>query len=368
MTVKTTFDYDPLLDLAPYQSQRQATFRFLLYDFVTGQILRELKPYRDATPTLSHDTSRVIMRQISNLFFDKEDTAALNTVGNRMKLQMLFPGREAYDLGTYMFVDQLRAKSTAGLESTATMVDSMFIVDQQLEKSYQAGTFNSDGSLVSFRQIDQAIADVLLTVPVNYTAEPSAFYTIGVWNAGTNRGSVLNDLSVDGDYFAPWFDHKNVMRFIRSFDPSTKIPDFDYDGNKVVNRDSISFTDDLLNAYNRFIVISNGNVSGNNAVPVVGTYDVPSSAPHSILNRGFVLPSVVDWQVDTADQAEAIAFNLGQRQTIFERVAFTTIPDPRHDSYNVFRFEGVNWLEISWTLPLIEGGEMQHVGRKAYYS
>jgi hypothetical protein len=79
-----------------------------------------------------------------------------------------------------------------------------------------------------------------------------------------------------------------------------------------------------------------------------------------------VIPEVVDWQVDTVEQANAIAFNLGQRQTVFERVQFDTIPDPRHDSYDVFRLDGSNWLEIAWSLPLLEGSSMSHVGRKVY--
>jgi hypothetical protein len=362
----TTFPYDPLLDLAPWMGQRQASFKFLLFDAVTKEIIRELHPYRDSVPTLTHDTSRVIVRQVSNLFFDKVDTAALSTVSNRVKIQMIFPGREPYDLGVYMFLSQLRTKSTAGVESTGTLVDSMFIVDQQLQQTYSAGVFAPDGSLVSFRQVDAAINDVLTDLPVTYTVEPTPFYTIGVWTAGANRGSTINDLSIDGDYFAPWFDNTDTMRFIRAFDPSTRVPQFDYDTNHVIDRNSLVFADDLLNAPNRFIVISNGNVSGSMTVPIVGSYDIPASAPHSIQNRGFVIPEVVDWQVDTVEQANAIAFNLGQRQTVFERVQFDTIPDPRHDSYDVFRLDGSNWLEIAWSLPLLEGSSMSHVGRKVY--
>lgn len=362
----TTLPYDPLLDLAPWIGQRQATFRFLLYDAVSKTVLRELFPYRDAVPTLSHDTSRVIMRQVSGLYFNREDTAAINTVRNRVKIQMVFPGRDPYELGTFLFIDQLRVKSSAGLESTATLVDSMFVVDQQLERTYSAGNFAPDGSVVSFRQVDAAIGDVLSGVPVAFTSEPTPYYTIGVWAAGSSRGSVTGDLSVDGDFFAPWFDNTDTMRFIRSFDPATRIPQFDYDANHVINRNSLIFTDDLLNAPNRFVVISNGNVSGDMAVPVVGSYDVPAAAPHSIANRGFTIAKVLDWQVDTVQQANAIAFNLGQRQTVFETVQFTTAPDPRHDSYDVFRLDGENWLEIAWSLPLAEGSDMTHVGRKAY--
>jgi hypothetical protein len=51
---------------------------------------------------------------------------------------------------------------------------------------------------------------------------------------------------------------------------------------------------------------------------------------------------------------------------VFERVELSTPPDPRHDSHNVIRWQGENWLELAWSMPLVEGGEMRHVLRKAY--
>ena len=117
----------------------------------------------------------------------------------------------------------------------------------------------------------------------------------------------------------------------------------------------------------RFIVISNGAVSADAVTEsIVGRYDVPASAPHSIQNRGFVIPAVTERQIDAASQAQAVAANIGIRQTIFERTELITPPDPRHDSYDVIRWRDSNWLELAWSLPLIEGGGMTHVMRKAY--
>lgn len=364
MTV-TTFGPDALLDMPAYRGQRQASFRFLLWDNTSRSVLRELHPYKDANPTLTHNTTRTIPRQISNLFFDKRDTADLNVISNRLKLQMVFPGRTPYNLGTYQFLDRSRYTSSAGVESTTTAADSMFIVDQQRTSSYTAGKYSNDGTLVSFHQVDQSIAEVLKGIPIGYLSEPSNYYSLGAWAAGAQTGGILNDLAVDGDYFAPWFDHTDTLRFIRSFDPATKIPDFDYDANPCIFKDTIVKTDDLISAPNQFVVISNGSVS-NNSAAVTGIYDIPSSAPHSALNRGFTVPQVFDWQVDTSTQANAIAFNIAQRQTIFERISFSIAPDPRHDSYNVFKFDGANWLELSWSLPLMEGSNMEITARKAY--
>lgn len=366
MPLATSLPADPLLDMDSYVGQRSASFRFFLFDFITRTNIRELFPYRDSPGTLSHDTSRTIVRQVTGLEFTAEDTAALNTLRSRLRIQMVFPGREGVDLGFFMFVDQTRVITTAGTESSATLVDSMFVVDQQLETTYSAGTFDPDGNVVSFQNCTQAVAGLLSGIPVNYLVEATPFYTIGVWTAGTNRGSALGDVSVDGDYFAPWFDRTDTLRFIRVFDPATKIPQFDYDQGNRVFRDSITFADNLLEAPNRFIVISSGDVSGGTKLPVVGRYDVPASAPHSIVNRGFVIPEVIDWQVDFTDQANAIAANFGQRQTLFETIDFTTPPDPRHDSYDVFVFGGQKWLEIAWSMQLIEGGSMSHTGRRAY--
>lgn len=366
MPIATSLAKDSLLDLDRWIGQRSASFRFLLYDFITGKNIREVKPYWDSVPVLSHDTARVITRQVSGLLFSAEDTADLNTIRSRLRIQMLFPGRDPIELGIFMFIDQSRIKTTAGTESSNTAVDSMFIVDQQLEESYSAGVFNPEGVVVSFKNCQLAVNDLLAGLPVKSQIDPTPFYTIGVWTAGTNRGSVLGDVSIDGDYFSPWFDRTDTMRMIRAFDPAAKVPQFDFDSGFRVERDSLTFSDNLLEAPNRFIVISSGDVSGGTQLPVVGSYDVPASAPHSITNRGFVIPEVIDWQVDYTSQADAIAANFGQRRTLFETVEFATPPDPRHDSYDVFVLDGVQWLEIAWSMELIEGGTMSHTGRRTY--
>lgn len=363
MTV-VTFASTPKLDMPAWLGQRSCSFRFLLYNFVTGQNLGELKPIRDKVPRLTHDTGRIITRQITDLFFDRDDTAALDTIQHRLKVQMLLGG-EIYDLGIFMPVDSSRVQTTSGLESVATFTDSMFMVDQEIEEGYSAGEFDTDGNVISFRPCDLAVGDVLTGLPVRYTAQPTPYYTIGSWGAGSNRGSMLNDIAVDGDYFAPWFDASDTMRFIRAFDPAGVIPQFNLDSGYRVDRDSIMLSDNLLTAPNRFKVISNGGAS-DLTLPVYGTYDVPQSAPHSIFNRGFVIPRTIDWQVDTVQQANAIAANFGQRETLFETVEFETPPDPRHDAYDVFVFNGEQWLELSWEMELIEGGKMSHMGRRSY--
>lgn len=359
MSHLVTKNRDPILDLDPWVGQRQATFRFDLSNGATGEKLGQLTPLREAS--LSHDTQRTIKRTLS-LSLGIVDTAAINPITDRVAVFMVFPDGTEYPMGRYMFTDTSRQVFTSGIASahtagglaTATLNDEMFLVDQQITKGISA-VGNS---------ISTIIRSVLSSVDIDFELAASPFTGAESWSIGTNRGSILEALAVTGDYFSPWFGNDYKMHFIRTFDPATQIPDFDLDDSNNVLRDSIVETDDLLTAPNRFVVISNASDSPD--IEVVATVDVPPSAPHSITNRGFVVPQVLSLQLNDISQAQAVAAGLANRQTIFERVSLTTAPDPRYDSYDVVRWQETNWLELAWSMQLVEGGTMTHLLRKSY--
>lgn len=352
-----TEEPNPQLDLADYVGQRASTFRFDLVDSVTGY-RRAVNPVRNSVPTLTHDTSRTIKRQIMGLFFGVADTLAFNSVTSRLEVFMTLEDVE-YPLGRYIPNSQIRFPSTGGQQSSVTFYDEGFIVDQELTEGF--------GSIYFAEELATTVRRLLTPLPIEFTIEPSPYAATVSWTSGARRGYVCEQLAIDGDWFSPWFDNQSVMRWIRAFNPADAIPTFDLDSGNKVFRERVIETDDLISAPNRFVVISNGiSASGPSNAPVVGIYDVPDSAPHSALNRGFIIQRTLDRQLTDVGQAFAVAQNLGQRQTIFETVELATAPDPRHDSYDVLRWRGSNWLEISWSLPLIEGSAMSHVARKAY--
>lgn len=349
----TTLPHDPLLDLDPWVGQRQCTFRFNLTNRLTGQNLGEITPLRGAS--LTHDTTKTIKRQLS-ISLGVADTAAINTVTDLVTVTMVFPNGQEYPLGEYMFTTDSRQLFTVGKLGQTMLNDQMFLVDQQI----------TEGISGVGRSVVDVIVEVLAGLPVTYTLEAATFTSTEAWGIGTNRGQILEALSLSGDYFSPWFDHTGVLRFIRTFDPSNSIPSMNFDvGNKVI-RENILEDDDLLTAPNTFIVISNASETPD--VAVVGTAEVPSNAPHSVENRGFVIAEVLNLQLSNNLQAQAVAEGLVNRQTIFERVSLTTAPDPRHDSYDVIRWQDDLWLELAWSMSLVEGGQMNHLLRKSYSS
>ena len=344
----------PLLDLAAYVGQRSATFRFQLVDGPTGENLGEIHPLRNSPPVLSHDTARTIKRDLS-LSLGVEDSARINVIRDRVVVSMILGG-VTYPLGRFLFADDTGNKKSSGVLRSEKLIDEMFVIDQKMERGFTAT-----------QTVDQSIITLLVDVPnLVLDIEASGLQATGSWAAGTSRAKVLGDLCTQGGYFSPWFDNNNVLRIIRSFDPADKIPTFDFDTGKSVIRDSIAETNDLLDAPNKFIVISNASTGANASVAAVGTYVVPNSAPHSIINRGFVIPDVRDMQLTGQNQAQIVAQTIGITNTVFERTQLATAPDPRHDSYDVIQWDGEKWLELSWSMTLLEGSPMQHLMRKTY--
>lgn len=348
---RTLYQKDAFLDLQDGVGVRAASFEFQLVNGVTGQNLGLIHPIRGAS--LSHNTSATIKRRLS-INLGVTDTAAINVVSDRVLPYMLINGVR-WPLGRYMFTNKASQFFSDGRLSNVTLVDEMFLVDQPIEKG-----IDGLNKLVS-AVINETIAGLPVTLD---HVEESLFTSVESWGIGTNRGSILSSLSVTGDYFSPWFGNDTHLHFIRSFNPATADPTFNYDiGNQVFQKGIVE-TDELLTAPNRVIVVSNS--ATNAKVPVVGVADIAANAPNSIRNRGFVVPVVLNLQVGTAAQAAFVAAGLAQRMTVFEQVTLSTAPDPRHDSYDVIVWQGEKWLELAWTMNLLEGGAMTHTLRKSY--
>lgn len=358
------------LDLAEYVGQVGCTFQFQAVDGRTGQIRGYLTPLRDPVPTLTHDASSTITRKLANLTLGPEDASWFRPFTDRIRVTMILgdPARTVFPLGTYLVADDSTLFYSQGNVVPLTLYDDMFIVDQELETG-----FNAYG-----RPADTAIRTLMEYVPINNIVleAPLGDQVWQAWSAGTGRGQAIADLALAGGYFNPWFDHHNVMRFVTAFEPGDRPVDIDLDGPGRVLRDTISFNSDLATAPNRWIVRSNSagmtlGEEGDEQIelpPVVGVYDVPSSAPFSIAQRGFVIPVTVEAQVRSPTSAAIYARTLGQQRTVYERCTLSTPPDPRHDGYQVIRFQGQKWLEIGWSLPLTAGGAMSHTLRRAYPS
>lgn len=359
----------PLLDLIDGIGQRSAGYRFDLLDALSGRLLGELHPTRDQAPKLDHDTTRTITRTLT-LELDRAETARVDPIRHRVRPVMVIPGLGDFPLGVYMWADQTRMVATSGDRADGQLVDQMFIVDQELETGFTTRAVNvgdEEELLVAVEPVPEALARILQGLPIRHRITPSPGFSLGSWPAGQERGQAVEALAVDGGYLSPWFDHAGDLRFERTVEPQQVVPTIDWDQGNTIFYDSITSSTNLLDAPNRWVVISNGTVDEQTAAaPIVGVADVPASAPHSAVNRGFVIPKVVERQVVSVAQAQLVAATLAARNTIVETVELDTAADPRHDGHDVIRWRGMLWQEESWSLTLQAGAAMHHRIRRVY--
>jgi hypothetical protein len=355
------------LDISDALGQRAATFRYELINGVTGVHLGDVTPLRTTIPVLTHNTQNTIVRSLTGIAFGKDDTASMNPITDRIVPYMVVgtPGGDLeFPLGRYMYDSTSQAVTTGGNLASNNLFDEMFIIDQQMSKGFAATSAQFANNVSAQDAIIRLLAPLVDAGLIRYLIEDSPLPAAGSWAAGTSRASVLSDLCKQGAYFQPWFDNDGILRIIRSFDPADVLPDFDFDATRMVVRDTISYTNDLLSAPNQYVVIDN---SGTTTSPIVGTYDVPSTAPHSLANRGFYVPKIFDIQAGgTITQANAMAATIAQQDIVYERTSLSTAPDPRHDSYDVILWLEEKWMEIAWSMQMEEGGPTVRTLRKAY--
>jgi hypothetical protein len=344
------------LDGRVYAGQRSSTFRFDLVDIITGY-RQAINPIVDGTAGISHDTRTTIKRKITGLQLGVADTAAFNSITSRLEPFMIINDEE-FALGRYVPADWAKLVMTRGDQSVAAFYDEGFIIDQQIPSAFGASEIGGEnvGSM-----LQRFISDF---PNISVQIEQTSFTTLGSWGAGTRGGFILDQLALDGDFLSPWFDNESVLQLKRTFDPARALPNFDFDDNVNVLRENIIVSNNLITLPNRFVVISNG--ADALSEPIVGSADVPSSAPHSIANRGFIIASVSNRQIQTDLQANAVASALVQRQALIEETELDTLPDPRHDSYDIIRWQGENWIEVAWTLPFTAGAAMSHIMQRTY--
>lgn len=389
----TYMEPDAFFDLT-LRGLRSATYRFTLIENISGYALGEIHPISNSAPTLSHDTTRAVKRTLT-LTLGVADTATFDEIAHRVDVDMVLGDGRVFPLGRYMPVSFSRVPTTAGDMSSVALADEMFVLSQPIEASFSAALvpgndFNDDGvGRTNVYEVVNTFLDRYLlfnpeSVKGGFTSgstgttavatrrgvirdiEYTNYVSSGSWQLGANGTTVLNDLAVNGDYFTPWMGNDRHFHMKRVFDPESGGADLDFDAQECVIRDSITRTNDLLEAPNRIIVVSNAGNADNRTAPIVGSYDVPPGAPHSVANRGFVISEVIDLQISSRAQANAIARSIAVNQKSVERVELSTVPDPRHDSYNVVRWGGELWLETGWSLPLMEGSAMRHTMQRIY--
>ena len=349
---------DELLDLrAP---QRSEGFRFDVLDRDL-QVIGRIYPDLDSVPRVANQTSRTMMRTVEGFRVSADQFADVDTFADRIKPYYLLEGT-AYALGVFLWADASRLRRSYGVDLEGTLVDQSVILDQTAVNTVHY----PEGSMVR-----DAIVDVVTNLGFSSAGVGASPWTVGhpcTWPGGQRTWlAILRDLSFLGGYLPCYFDRDGLFRDDPSRDPASREPVSLYraDASGRIVAGSIVESDDLLDAPNRYVVISTG---GGTAGSVTGTYDIPGSAPHSIPRRGFIIPRVIEAQgVGNVDQATVLA-RLAWEQDVnaFAWADFSGPLDPRHDTWDTVDYLGDLWREVEWEMELVAGGLMRHGLRRVY--
>jgi hypothetical protein len=301
------------------------------------------------------------------------ESAEVNFVSERLYVSMLVDG-QTFPLGRFVYADAVQQdfpdEESGQVRSLTScqLSDYMAIIGTDMETSFTS----------ILEPARDAIERLLADLDIEMNIEDSAQLISNSWMAGTSRRSVLESIAELGGYLPPWFDHQGVLQVRQQFDPAFGVPDFDFDQQQNVFDDSVTRSDSTIYAPNRIVVVSNGgNTYGGSSDqknpvdpidpgPLMAFCDVPSTAPHSTMNLGFVRAEVTEIQATSEAQCQAVADLLCLTQTVSEEVELSTALDPRHDGWNTVDFQEKRWLETGWSMQLTAGGEMRHSLQRSY--
>lgn len=304
--------------------------------------------------SLTWDGGARIQRVVRGAQFDATEWQAINPFRDRLQLLWVEDNGDTTPLGVFHVAQSPRKYIDENLFANPEpyLVDGGFFLDQPSIQGL-SGRLGERLSDIMARLCDQAgVTSRVISPCGEFCGEPI------LAPAGTSYSQSLSGIARLANFLPPHFDRNGVLRLVPP-PPLTSAPAAVYGPSNVV-RESRLADDNLLDAPNVFVVIG----SGASESEIVAEVEVPSSAPHSVANRGGrrVVSVRSEQGIDSFAQAERIASQMALVQVSdFETVSFDTLPNPLHDCYNIVELHGENYRETGWTLPLrADGSTMNH--------
>jgi len=331
--------------------QRADGFRFELQDR-DGQQLGELHPDSSTPATITNDVSRRVPRSLDGLKLNPGDAAEVDVIRHRVRVVMVLQNGAEFSLGTFLWGDDSRPRHSWGVTRSSSLIDRSFVLDQQIGRvvSYNAGInvgLAFLGVVLDVFTLDEIVAE----------ANEQALSAPVAWPPTATRGQIATDLADKIGFLPPYLNRDDRLVWRSVPDMSTSQPTLVYNEGGRIVAGSLVESDNLLTAPNRYTVIESSG-TGN---PVIGSWDIPSTAPHSVTRTEMMQG------ITSTDQAVNAARALAKRDTsTYEWAEFGSTADPRHDTWDVVQYLGINYLEIAWRLPCRSGGLMSHKLRRVY--
>lgn len=341
---------DPLLDLAPGVGRVASTFRWDLVN-ATGGVIGQIHPQRGAS--ISNDTAASIYRTVRDLKLRQAEWQAINVFTDFVRPYMVLSDQTEWPLGLLSFASNPVVEGSVESTMSSSLVDLRFVLDQAIPFSYGL----RDGALVYPAMVEV----VELFGIINYEiADVGARIGGGpvTWPPDATGLAILESLCQRAGLHPPYFNNNGTLVLRTPLALQLGVGHvYDRSAGRI-RRSSLTSTSNLLTAPNAFKVVSAGG-GGND---VSATAYVDPTLPHSRENRGVVIRKVIRRQ-GLGDQAACLVVASSYARDSAAQYAtreFSSVPDPRHDTFDVVEQDGEAWREVRWDMQMRPGGEHIH--------
>lgn len=346
---------DQLLDLDGI-GQRSETFRWELLDR-TGAKIGEIQPERGAVPTITNNTQSSVMRSLNNFTLGPDVGEQFAEIGARVRPVMVLENGAEGPLGIFRFVSASRLRNRYGVAFQGSLLDDGVVLDQPIPETY---------SLNAGASIDQAIINLCTDVGISNVEMDATGVVVGfpiVWPPNTSRRQIVNELCAKSGRLPLWFNNAGIPQVRVTPDLATAPVAVSYRDGVNIGED-ITESNDLLNAPNSFTAVC---TSASNT-EIVGTYNLPDSAPNSEYHLGYVIRHVITEQglASTAAAAERARTAAVLDNRVYQHASYSGAPDFRHDTFQVLSFRGERFFEQQWNLECKAGGNHAHDLQRLY--
>lgn len=327
-------------------------------------LLRQAHPEFDSAFRIENNVNRDTKRTLSGIVLTGDDAALFDPWSERLQVIVEYPQRPGleYPLGVFLPATADENLSTAADTTAVDYHDQTLILRQGRRTTYNIAA----GGLLT-AALAALAAEVNLTVTSIDASTKTALVPM-TWPPGTTRFDIMATICTALGYYSPYFTNAGVLRCKAVPDLTAATPDDIYylDERSRILKNSITKPTQSFDTPNTYLVTS----SGPNNSAVFGSYSVPSTAPHSVANRGYEVVETVAVQglasnADCTTAAQALA----SQQTTYDSVSFVGWPDPRHDTFDVVEFDSLMYREQSWVWTQGSGSSpttMGHEIRKVY--
>lgn len=337
---------------------RVESVRFDLLD-ADGNVIGEVHPQEGVS--VQNSTEGALKRSLSGFLLPPDEAASIDIRANRVRPMWLLQGvADEFPLGVFVWSSASTKLWSYGSWLPGSLLDLGLSLAQGIAESVSINVGDSVRSkiidvltLAGFTSMNVEASDV--------TAESALAW---VPSGQNTYAAILSQLAALGGYYDHYLDNYGVPTLRRVIDTNAVVAPFVFEyGGRIVDG-SVVIENDGLRAPNRYVCIDTAATGGS----VTGIYDLPADDPNSYARRRVRITRHVEAPgVGTVAAAEERARAAAQQDVrAYEIVKFQSLPDPRHDTFDVVQFLGNNYIELGWTLDCSPGGSMEHTIKRVY--